>query len=69
MKHEALAKRMFAELHEPWMDNFDKAEFDAEMMRQFGAQIDADIDAGVANGFTEEQQECIARSLLRVMRK
>ncbi len=69
MKHELLVKRMLTELHEPWMDDTDKSEFDAEVMRQFGAQLDSDIETGISNGFTEEQQEGIARSLLRTMRK
>lgn len=69
MKHEKLARRLFAELHEFWMDDQDKAEFDAEMMRLFGAQLDIDIEAGIANGFTDEQQENMARSLLRAMKE
>ncbi len=31
MKHEQLAKRMLSELQEPWMDNQDKADFDADV--------------------------------------
>lgn len=69
MKHELLVKRMLTELHEPWMDDQDKAEFDAEVMRLFGAQLDADIDAGIANGFTESQQEGIVSSLWRALKK
>lgn len=69
MKHEQLVRRMLAELHESWMDEQDKADFDAEMIRQFGAQLDADIDTGIASGFTGEQQECIVRALFRAMRR
>lgn len=68
MKHEQLVKRILTELHEQWMDDFDKAEFDAEIMRLFGAQLDSDIDNGIANGYTEEQQEGIVRSLFRQKR-
>lgn len=56
---------ILTELHQSWMDDQDKADFDLEMMRQFGAQIDADIDVGISNGFTEQQQYGIIRSLLR----
>lgn len=69
MKHEQLVKRILTELHEPLMEDSDKAEFDSEMMRQFSTQLDSDIDTGISNGFTEEQQEKIVRSLFRMMRE
>jgi hypothetical protein len=67
MKHELLFKRIINDLHEPWMNAQDKAEFDAEMMRMFSAEIDAAIETGIANGYTAEQQESMVRPILKTM--
>jgi hypothetical protein len=63
MKHEAMIRRLLADLHESWMDGRDREAFGTELLRTFGAQLDADIEAGVSNGYSEEQQEAIVRTL------
>jgi hypothetical protein len=67
MKHEKTIKRILAELHKPWMDESDKEQFDAEMIRQFGKQLDADIETGIANGYTAEQQAAAVLAMFRLM--
>jgi len=65
MNNHELMKRILKEFHESWMDDEDKEYFDAEIIKNFGAQIDADIDAVIANGYTVQQQDEIVRSLFR----
>lgn len=57
MKHATLWQSILSELHEDWMDDADKAFFDKSLTEQYGAEFDANIDAGLANGFTIEQQK------------
>lgn len=64
MKHETLWKSILSELHADWMDEADKAFFDNGMTEQYGAEFDANIDAGLANGYTEEQQKAAFLKIL-----
>lgn len=66
MKHKELLERVCAELHEPWMDQQDKELMNSELMRKFGAQFEKDIETGIANGYTVEQQEALVRSIFMV---
>lgn len=65
MKHEAAVRNVLATMHEPWMNDSDKAEFDAIMIDRFGEQLDASIETGVSNGYTPERQMEIAQTILK----
>lgn len=65
MKHQAIFDRCIEELHSADMEADDKAFFDAECRAAFGEQFDKDIDKGIANGFSIEQQEGIVRAIFR----
>lgn len=65
MKHEILFCKILSELHAEWMDEEDKRFFNSEMITQFGDKVDADVDIGIANGFSEDEQEKIVRLFVR----
>jgi hypothetical protein len=65
MKHEAFFKTVLAALHEPWMNEEDKKAFDDELIAQYGAQVDKDIEVGIANGYPVEQQMALCLKVLR----
>jgi hypothetical protein len=69
MKHEQTIRRLIAELHQPWMNDADKSEFDAMMIEKFGDKLDADIEAGIANGYTIDQQAEIVRNIFKELSK
>lgn len=69
MKHEELIKRIIAESHEPWMDEEDKEFFNAEFMSLLGAQLESEIEAALANGFTEETYENTLRAMIKIVQK
>ena len=56
MKHNSTIRKFVASLHESWMNDADKAAFDAEVIGKFGAQLDQAIDQGISNGYSEKQQ-------------
>lgn len=68
MKYEQTIKNILSEFHESWMDDADKEDCDAEVIRRIGKELDAAIDEGVANGYTVEQQEKLVRGLFMAMR-
>ena len=63
LKHEPLIKRIFADLHEPWMSEHEKASFDAHMMKTVGADLDAQIESAASLGITYDQQQSIIRAV------
>lgn len=69
MKHRQLIERMVTELYEPWMDDSDKKYLSSELLRQFGTELDGEIEIGIANGYTIEQLEALARSIFRGAKK
>lgn len=69
LKHIDTIKLFLANWHEDWwMDDDDKAAFDEECLARNGAELDAAIEEGVANGYTAEQQLAIMESIFRITR-
>ena len=70
LKHEAMIKRLFSEMHEGWMDDADKEAFDNEMMLLFGRKLDDEIEDGVNKHFTSvELQERTVRDMVASWRR
>lgn len=65
MKYEAAFKQFLTALHEPWMDEKDKKAFDDEVIAECGAQVDKDIEVGISNGYSVEQQMAMCLEVIR----
>lgn len=59
LKHQEAVDAMLAMFHEPWMTEVEKKEVVEMALEQVGAtkeSLDADIEAGVKNGFPADFQ-------------
>jgi hypothetical protein len=68
MKHLKSIEAILAKFHEPWMSDAEKEEMTAELLKSTGTtleRIDADIETGVINGHSVENQLEILERLLR----
>lgn len=67
MKHYAAIKAILANFHEPWMSAADKDAMDREILRAMGktlTQLNADIQAGVAKGYSVETQVYLSKVVI-----
>lgn len=64
---EAVARRLLAELRQPWMTDAEAAEHVAALWEAYGARLVVDLAAGVANGYSLAEQEALARQALRAV--
>lgn len=67
MKHEATITYIFALFHEPWMSDTDKIGMNALLLRMMNVtmeELDAQIEVGVSNGYSPEEQAALARKML-----
>jgi len=67
MKHEETIRNILAALHQPWMDEEDKREFDEKMLALHGAEMDARLDEGIKNGYSLEQQKSLALAIIPLL--
>ncbi len=58
---------IFEDLYEEWMNEEDKLEFVSELIKESGlsfSKLHSDIEIGLNNGYTIEQQVKIAKMIL-----
>jgi hypothetical protein len=66
LNHQAMIERIISELfHEKWMGESDKKEFNEMFVSEHGTKMDSEIDIGIANGHTAEQQEMLCIEALK----
>lgn len=69
MKHLATIEAILAMFHQPWMNAEDKAEMNQRLINASGRtleQWDADIETGVRNGHSVEDQLKVAHVVATV---
>jgi len=67
IKHQNTINDFFDFLHEDWMNEKDKREFNNEVLKAMGKnlnQLDEEIEVGVKNGYSPERQMAIIREFI-----
>ncbi len=56
MKYRPEIESALSVLHEDWIDDEDKRQFNDELIRKHFQNADQAIEVGIANGYSVEQQ-------------
>ena len=64
--YESKIMELLSEMHESWMDENDKEEFDEEILKRVGGiqKLSDEIRVGVCNGYTVNYQMEICRKVI-----
>jgi len=66
LKYQKEIEEIVAELHQSWMNDAEKREFNRVVLRLYGKKLNDDIEAGVKAGHSVERQIEIAKETLKV---
>jgi len=64
LKHGEVIKRIITTMHEPWMNDEDKAKLEAIILDRTGKDLDEALEDGIKEGISIEAQEQLLTAIM-----